>query len=77
MNRREKAQRPLTESELAPLTVAEAAKLAKCGPMPIRRAIENGDIPRLPIGRTVKIPRAAFMRWLDEGTASEGELRRA
>jgi excisionase family DNA binding protein len=48
------------------LKVAEAAILAGCGKKTIRDLVARGSIPSLPhIGRSIRIPRTAFLRWID------------
>jgi excisionase family DNA binding protein len=50
-----------------PLRVGEAARLGGCCERTIRRLIRDGYIPILKFGRAIRIPRAAYLRWLDEG----------
>jgi excisionase family DNA binding protein len=50
-----------------PLTikVAQAARLAGCGQLAIRRGISEGTIPSIRFGRNVLLPRAAFVEWIN------------
>jgi excisionase family DNA binding protein len=50
-----------------PLKVEEAAKLAGCCQKSIRKLIVRGYVPCIRFGRVIRLPRAAFMRWLNEG----------
>ncbi len=56
------------------LTVDECAKLARTGPKPIYRAIARGELYGRRIGRQIRIPKRAFVAWL-EG-AGTGEVTR-
>ena len=47
------------------LTVDEAAILLKVGRNAIYDAIGRGDLPHGRIGKTIRLSRAAVMRWLD------------
>jgi excisionase family DNA binding protein len=54
------------------IQVSEAALLAGSGERSIRDLIKAGIIPHLKFGRNIKIPRAAFLRWLDScGAAAQ------
>jgi excisionase family DNA binding protein len=55
------------------LTVEECAKLARTGPKPIYRAIANGELYGRRIGKQIRVPKRAFVAWL-EGEGS-GEVR--
>jgi excisionase family DNA binding protein len=61
-----------TNPEPARLTlkVAEAAILAGRGKKAIRDLVAQGSIPSLPGGRNIRIPRSAFLRWLDNAGKS-------
>jgi excisionase family DNA binding protein len=53
------------------LTVVECARLARTGPKPIYRAIASGELHGRRIGKQIRIPKRAFIAWL-EG-AEDGE----
>jgi excisionase family DNA binding protein len=53
------------ENEVATLKVPEAARIARVGTAAIYKGVKEGTIPHLPFGRTIIIPRAAFMRFLE------------
>ncbi len=55
------------------LTVDECAKLARTGPKPIYRAVANGELYGRRIGKQIRVPKRAFIAWL-EGEGS-GEVR--
>ena len=55
------------------LTVEECAQLARTGPKPIYRAIRKGELYGRKIGKGIRIPKRAFIAWL-EGEGS-GEVR--
>jgi len=59
MNNENNTDLPLT------FTVAEAAKLIAVNPYTIRRLIWRGLIPRITGVRRVRIPRAAFLRFVN------------
>ena len=46
------------------LTVDEAADLLKVGRNAVYDAIGRGDLPHGRIGKTIRLSRAALMRWL-------------
>lgn len=54
------------------LTVDECARLARTGPKPIYRAIANGELFGRRIGKQIRVPKRAFVAWL-EGVGS-GEV---
>lgn len=47
------------------LTVVECAQLARTGPKPIYRAIASGELYGRRIGRKIRIPKRAFVAWLE------------
>lgn len=47
------------------LTVVQAAELLKIGRTQLYDAISRGEIPHRKIGRSIRLSRAALMRWLD------------
>jgi excisionase family DNA binding protein len=55
------------------LTVDECAQLARTGPKPIYRAIRAGELYGRRIGKQIRVPKRAFIAWL-EGEGS-GEVR--
>jgi excisionase family DNA binding protein len=58
--------------ECVTLKIPEAAQIAGCGVMAIRKRIGTGEIPHLRLGKNIiRIPRAAFLRWI-ESAGSEG-----
>ncbi len=56
------------------LTVSECASLARTGPKPIYRAVANGELYARRIGRDIRIPKRAFVAWL-EGVELDGARR--
>lgn len=52
------------------LSYKEAAALVPCDPRQIAKAVEAGQIPVVDFGGRKRIPRAAFERYLDTGTAA-------
>lgn len=58
--------------ERAVYTVAEAAKLLGVGTKQTYEAVYDGTIPSFRIGRRILIPRRAFEKFLDAGTAHKG-----
>lgn len=42
------------------LTVAEAAELLRVHPQAVYRAIQNGEIAHVRVGRVIRIPRVAI-----------------
>jgi excisionase family DNA binding protein len=54
-----------TENASATLKVLEAAQIAGCGERAIRNGVADGSIPHLRFGRNIRIPRSAFLRWID------------
>jgi excisionase family DNA binding protein len=54
------------------IRVREAARMVPCGERAIRNGIEEGVIPHIRFGRNIRIPRSAFLRWIDSaGTSSK------
>ncbi len=49
----------------AVITVDEAAELLRTGPKAVRRAVQDGTIPSLRVGRHIRIPYAALMRLIN------------
>ncbi len=49
----------------AVITVDEAAALLRTGPKAVRRAVQDGTIPSLRVGRHIRIPYAALMRLIN------------
>ena len=54
------------------LTVVEYARLARTGPKPIYRAIANGELYGRRIGKQIRVPKRAFIAWL-EGAENGGD----
>ena len=50
----------------AVITVDEAAALLRTGPKAVRRAVQEGTIPSLRVGRHIRIPYAALMRLIND-----------
>lgn len=46
------------------LTIPEAAEALGISPWLVRRAVRDGTLPHIQIGRRVLIPRKALDRWL-------------
>jgi excisionase family DNA binding protein len=59
-----------TENASVTLKVPEAAQIAGCGERAIRNGIDEGTIPHIKFGRNIRIPRSAFLRWIDSAGAS-------
>jgi excisionase family DNA binding protein len=58
------------------LTVEECAKLARTGPKPIYRAVARGELYGRRIGRNIRVPKRAFIAWLQgEGSGEVQPLR--
>ena len=58
------------------LTVEECARLARTGPKPIYRAIADGELYGRKIGKAIRIPKRAFIAWLEgEGSGEVLPLR--
>jgi hypothetical protein len=51
--------------ERATLRIGEAAAIAGCNHKVIRKYVALGILPRLELTRTILIPRAAFIRFLE------------
>lgn len=65
---------PDRDNNRVTLKVEEAAKIAGCGTRAIRNGVADGTIPCVRLSRNILIPRAAFLRWLDNGSRT-GEGR--
>lgn len=48
------------------LTVDEVAELLRIGRNEAYRAVKGGLIPSVHLGRSIRVPRIAFNRWLEE-----------
>ena len=53
------------------LTVVECAQLARTGPKPIYRAIARGELYGRRIGKNIRVPKRAFVAWLEGVETSE------
>ncbi len=53
------------------LTVDECAQLARTGPKPIYRAIARGELYGRRIGKNLRVPKRAFVAWLEGIDSSE------
>jgi excisionase family DNA binding protein len=53
------------------LTVVECARLARTGPKPIYRAIASGELYGRRIGRQIRVPKRAFIAWLEGAGSGE------
>jgi excisionase family DNA binding protein len=53
------------------LTVDECAQLARTGPKPIYRAIARGELYGRRIGKNLRIPKRAFIAWLEGVDSAE------
>ena len=49
------------------LTVRETAEILGIGINSVYKAIENGDIPHIRIGGSIRVPRIAFEKFLECG----------
>lgn len=63
--------RKTSRSTKATYKIPEAAKVAGCGPLQIRKRVAAGQIPHIRFGRQVVIPKKAFEIWLN----SAGEVQ--
>jgi excisionase family DNA binding protein len=63
----------MPEAKIASVTfnVPEAAQTAGCGERAIRKGIDEGRIPHIRFGRNIRIPRSAFLRWIDSAGSSK------
>jgi excisionase family DNA binding protein len=52
--------------ERATIKVCEAALIADCGERAIRNKIADGSLKVIRFGRTIRISKAAFLRWLEK-----------
>ncbi|MGY5883174.1 helix-turn-helix domain-containing protein [Modestobacter lacusdianchii] len=59
----------LVNSSSAVVTVAQAAELLGVDVRTVSRAMNNGDLPALRVGRRLLIPRLLLMAHLGVGTA--------
>jgi excisionase family DNA binding protein len=50
------------------LTVLEAAAMLRIGRNTMYHLIAIGQVPHLRVGRTIRVPRAALERWLEDVT---------
>jgi excisionase family DNA binding protein len=53
------------------LTVVECARLARTGPKPIYRAIASGELYGRRIGKQIRVPKRAFIAWLEGVESAE------
>ncbi|MGE0551285.1 MAG: helix-turn-helix domain-containing protein [Kofleriaceae bacterium] len=56
------------------MTVAEAAEFLRIGRNQLYDAIGAGHVPHIRIGRTIRLSRAALVRWL-EGSCGAASTR--
>lgn len=49
------------------LTPREAAKVLQCSDKHVRALCREGAIPCFKVGRLTRIPKAQFLRWINEG----------
>ncbi len=49
----------------------ECAQLARTGPKPIYRAIARGELYGRRIGKNIRVPKRAFVAWLEGIDSSE------
>jgi len=47
------------------LTVPEAARILRIGPNQLYNAIGRGEVPHRRVGRSIRLSRAAILRWLE------------
>lgn len=55
------------------LTVEEVARELRCTPRHVRNLISRGDLPRVELGRAVRVPRSALIALADTATTVGGE----
>lgn len=53
------------------LSVPEVQKALGIGRNSVYNLVNRADFPKIRMGRKIIIPRDAFLRWLDQQTASE------
>jgi excisionase family DNA binding protein len=47
------------------LRAQEVAKFLRCGERAVYESIARGEIPSVRLGRVLRVPTSAFLRWLD------------
>jgi excisionase family DNA binding protein len=48
------------------LTLPEAAKALSVGTRTVRRLMERGELPKVKVGRCVRVPAEAVKAWVDK-----------
>ena len=51
------------------LTLGEAAEMIGLGQTKTKELIRRGELPRVKIGKSMRIPRSSLQRWIDDRTA--------
>jgi len=60
------------------LTLSEAAEMIGLGETKTKELLRRGELPRVKIGKSMRIPRSSLQRWIDARTAeAEAELQSA
>ena len=70
---------PKQERDAAPpdvLTVAEAAARLRVSPKSIYKAVKNGQLPVVRVGRTIRIPVHALERMLERSAPADRDDER-
>ena len=57
------------------LTVAQTARLLNIGSTKVRMLMSSGALPKVHIGRSVRIPAASLQAWLQQCEQQEGERK--
>lgn len=57
------------------LTVSQTARLLNIGCTKVRMLMSSGALPRVHIGRSVRIPAASLQAWLQQCEQQEGERK--
>ena len=67
----------MDEDQRLLLTAREAGELLHVGRTTIYEYLSAGLLPTLKVGRSIRIPRAALERWIEQNThGGDGSVRR-
>jgi len=67
----------LLASDKAVFRVKETAAILRCSHPIVRKLVRDGLLPRVGATRTILIPRAALLRWLEAGAPSPSTVAEA
>jgi excisionase family DNA binding protein len=60
------------------LTIAEAGEVLGLGETKMKELLRRGELPRVKIGKALRIPATSLQRWIDERTVeAEAALQTA